>query len=283
MVMKTSTTPVAETYTLRQNIKETTQAIRKNLATVAGSLLIAILFVIGISAVFALAVGSSILFGMNDGFDPASFGLGFVVFILLAALAFSLMAALLNIFIALSVNDGARGKKTAIMDVLKRSQSHLVRVIKTEIMLAAIVAAPLVVLAAFSLTQLGNSRSLEGAFAYGGLMFLIVIAGTVWAVIALLRYCLAPIVAIFEPKIPVKQTFARSKHLMEKGGQWFVVKLALLALLITIVLSMFTPEKNYQGYENSDNPFINLISYALGLFSTGMLVLLYRNRKAVRK
>jgi hypothetical protein len=284
MRMKKTAPKAVENYTLRLSIKETIDAIKKNLTTVAGSILIAILLTIAVSAVFALIVGSSLLVTMSDGFNPAAFGLGFIVIVLLAVAAFALISAFINIFISLSVNDGADGKKTTIGDVFKRSQKHVIRVIKTEILLALVVAAPLILPAAFSLTQLGNSRSLEGVVAYSGLMFLAVIAGIVWAVIALLRYCLAPIVVIFEPNVPVKQTLARSKHLMEKGGQWFVVKFVGLCLLILIVLSiLFSPEQSSQGYGQNDSSFVDLISSLLSIFGTGMLVMLYRNRKVVRK
>lgn len=281
--MKKSHHKAVENYTLRLSIKETIEAIKKNIKTVAGSILVAILLAMGVSFIFALILGSSMLVGMGNEFDPAAFGIGFVVVMVLAVLAFSVISAFINIFIALSVNDGADGKTTTISAVFKRSQKHVIRVIKTEILLAFVIAAPLILLAAFSLTQLGNSRSFEGVVAYSGLMFIIVIMGTVWAAIAILRYCLAPIVAVFEPKVSVRETLARSKFLMEKGGQWFVFKLGALCLLLVVVLSLFTPEKNYQGYENSDNPFINLVSFVLGIFATGMFVMLYRNRVAVRK
>ena len=284
MRMKKSSSKAAENYTLRLSISETIDAIKKNLTTVAGSILVAILLTIAVSAAFALIVGSSLLATMSDGFNPAAFGVGFIILVLLAVVAFALISAFINIFISLSVNDGADGKKSTIGDVFKRSQKYVIRVIKTEILLAVVVGAPLILSAAFNLTQLGNSRSFESVVAYSGLMFFAVIAGTIWAIIALLRYCLAPIVAIFEPKVPVKQTLARSKHLMEKGGQWFVVKFIGLCLLILIVLSiLFSSEQNYQGYGQNDNSFMDLLNSLLGIFGTAMLVMLYRNRKAVRK
>lgn len=283
--MNKSTHEPAANYTLRLNIKETANAFKKNLITVAGSILVALLLIIAVIVGFAVVAGSSLLATMRDGFDPASFGFGFVAVMLLGVVAFALISAFISILIALSVNDGADGKKTTIGSVLSRAQKHIVKVIKTEIALALIVATPLIIMTAFSLTQLTNSRSLEGFVAFGGMVFLISLTGIVWAIIALLRYCLAPIVAIFEPKLTVWQTFARSKQLMQNGGQWLVFKASALYLAILIIFSILFPssDQSYQGYDKNDNSFVDLISSLMGIFVTGMLVMLYRNRKAVQK
>jgi hypothetical protein len=109
----------------------------------------------------------------------------------------------------------------------------------------------------------------------------LLLVSLIWAVIAFLRFGLMPLVGLFEPEVPVRKTLSRSKFLLMKGGQWFLVKGMLVMLFIYIVLAAAT-NSSVQELSNSNNIAIQVVLGVFGLLAEAVLVLLYRNRRAVK-
>ncbi len=102
-----------------------------------------------------------------------------------------------------------------------------------------------------------------------------------WIYIALIRFALTPYVALFEPDIPITKTLGRSKHLLVKGGQWFLIKGFLLLLLGLIILAVATGQ-DLPELMDSDNIAFNIFLIIVSVIVNGGLVMLYHNRKIVR-
>lgn len=269
-------------YKLFQGIKDAVQSIKNNFKTVLGSILVAILLTVAIVALAVVLFGSALLGEMGQVFSPTITGGSLLVSLLVIIVAGSLISALINIFMALSISDGADARKTTINDVFVRSQKLLWRVLKVNILIFVVVLAPILVIALLSLLSIigGADRAADPALSI--LFILLGISSVVWVIVAALRYSLAPLVAIFEPGVPVKKTLGRSRHLLLEGGQWFLVKAIGLMILVSIVLSAITGGNQSGGLDDGSNPLGDVISYALGIIFTGVLVMLYRNRKSVR-
>jgi hypothetical protein len=107
------------------------------------------------------------------------------------------------------------------------------------------------------------------------------IATGVWVVVAFLRYWLAPYVALFETDIRLRNTLGRSKSLMYKGGQWFLVKSVLLTLAFGLVYAVIVELLG-------DNPplailiLLIIVNVLVSFIAIGMYYALYRNRVAVK-
>ncbi|HSW37698.1 MAG TPA: hypothetical protein VLG37_05025 [Candidatus Saccharimonadales bacterium] len=113
------------------------------------------------------------------------------------------------------------------------------------------------------------------------LSLILILAALVWIYIAVLRFALAPYVALFEPGLPITKSLARSKHLLEKGGQWFLVKGFFGLVAILIILSRLT-NSSIRDLNNTHNIWLNLSLVVLSMLTNGALVMLYLNRRAVR-
>lgn len=271
-------------YRVFTAIQDTVQAVRNNLWGVAGSLLAAVLLSVAVLLVALLLIGTSILApGSNIGITDFSIGPGLILSLLALIVVAAVMSALANILLAFSIDDGARNKKTLFSDVFTRSRKVLVRVIVVQALLFAVILAPLFLIGLLSLLGAMTGRADDSTLAFMFLLPLMVLASIVWMVIALLRYGLAPLVAIFEPKVSVKETLARSKKLLTKSGQWFLAKTILLAFLAMLVLSIFAPGQNVPGSQQNDNFFVDLLSFIISVILTGVLLMLYRNQKALKE
>lgn len=102
-----------------------------------------------------------------------------------------------------------------------------------------------------------------------------------WIIIALLRFALVPYIVLLEPQTKVLAAFGRSSHLLQKGGQWFLVKGFFILLVAVLFLSAVTGQTPDE-LGDSRNIFVWVIDVALSLLALGMLYMLYRNRAAVR-
>lgn len=167
--------------------------------------------------------------------------------------------------------------------VFNKSLAVLPRLVKTNLLVGLVAFLPLMVLTLLSTAAIfaGRGATAANGIASGVLSLFLGIAAVVWIVIAILRYALAPLVAIFEPNVPVTQTLARSRHLLIKGGQWFLVKgivLMLVVMIITVAL-LAQPGENVR---DGDNTSVNVAFMLLSVIGEGALVMLYKNRRAVK-
>jgi len=109
---------------------------------------------------------------------------------------------------------------------------------------------------------------------------LLAVAAIVWIIVITVRCSLAPFVAIFEPEVPILKTLSRSRHLLQKGGQWFVCKGILLALGLSILTSLVSG--NPGDRSGTMDVIETIISVILSIASVGVMTMLYRNRRAAR-
>lgn len=274
-------------YKLRDAIKDTYAAIKNNIKAYLIIVGVAVVASILTSLAFA-AIGAGYLAGVFS--FPGLILVGILLFVAVLAVQSVISGAMM-----LAVNDGADGKVGNAKASLAVAWSHAKRLILTNLLVAAVVAAPLfVVLILFSLqAAIGNdSQALTtgpSPDASGNILtFLLIVAAAVWALIATLRYFLATYVAIFEPEVPVTQTLKRSHQLVKDGGAIFMLKLIGVTFLVIIILSIIFGGGQSQSTAgsfggNSENPFLNFLTTLVSLFMSAAIVLLYRNRRAVKK
>lgn len=274
-------------YKLFQSISDTVKAIKQNALTFFLSIIIAFVGVILILTVPAMIFG--IVMGGRAGessiFTPFDSAATFIIFFIGILLFGALLNALVQTVASVSLNDGAEGRKSSLKDVFRYSLQRVLKVVLTNLLVGIIVVGPLIFIAVIGflslLTQINSGGgSGAGAGAAIGLALASLLA-VVWMLIAMLRFALAPIVAIFEPEVSVVQTLKRSYHLLQQGGQWFILKGVALILLVAIIVSAITGQ-DVNELQSSDDWFSNVVFLIMEVFVVGSLVMLYRNRKAVK-
>jgi hypothetical protein len=107
------------------------------------------------------------------------------------------------------------------------------------------------------------------------------VAALAWVIIALLRYAVVPEVALFEPQHRLRDTLGRSRHLLHKGGQWFLVKAFVLAIIIGLLLVSLSAAVPTDA-PTAIHVFIILLNLIVSFVSSGIFYTLYRNRVAVK-
>ncbi len=151
----------------------------------------------------------------------------------------------------------------------------MVLVVKVNAWVAIIAYWPIAAAISLPILLLTGSGSANSPIAVLSPIFILV--AMVWALIAHLRYALAPYVALFEPEVPIKQTLKRSQLLLKKGGQWFVFKGVLLLLVLFILIAVATGS-NLRQLESSNDITLNILFITLSVLIEGALVMLYLNR-----
>lgn len=136
--------------------------------------------------------------------------------------------------------------------------------------IALIISLPIILMASGS--AVGSSPAL---------LPILMLAAMVWACIASIRFALVPYVALFEPDVPIVKALGRSKYLLLKGGQWFLVKGFLLLLLVFTILSLAT-HQNFSELMNSNSIAVNILLILLSVMTNGALVMLYLNRRVIK-
>lgn len=206
------------------------------------------------------------------------------IFLLLIVISTVLGALLINVT-TLAVNDGAEGRKSHIGSLLKTGFARIKHLWKVYLMVFLVTLGPLL-----ATVFLGLAANFAGGPAKNLLNIIAILGGIfsfIWIIVALLRYSLASIVAVLEPDLGARQTLARSKMLLNHGGQWFIVKGALLLIAVSIILS-FVLSAGESAVVSSQGSLVagNIVESAVGalisLVANGVMVMLYRNRAAVK-
>jgi len=256
---------------------DTLVAIKTNAVTyvvsVAAAVVVSILTgALLITVVLAAAVSIPLASRTNPG---AVIGV-IVMVVALFTLWYAFSGAFMLSFTALALYAGAGGQKSTIPETMHEGFVRMKRVVVAGILVVAVALWPLIatIAAGFALYNSGGAAATPWPFLIG-------IAAIIWLYIALLRYALAPYVALFEPDVPVMKVLSRSKQLMLKGGQWFVVKGIGLIFLVSILLGMVSGSQ-LRVQSGSSNLVVNVVSIVITILANGSLVLLYRNRKMVR-
>lgn len=274
-------------YTLSQGIREALSALKTNL----GAIVLALLISVGVSAIAFFVLAVVALGSLNraslDTFSPSTFTGTLLVAMAIYIVLYACISAFVASMTAFAIADGADGKKGSISQYIQSSLQRIGRVITTSLLVFAVIIGPYFLLALVLFASITHRNQEIGGF--NGLVILLMIAGLVWMIIAALRYGLAILVAIFEPDVPVTKTLGRSQQLLQNGGQWFLVKGVLLITLIYIVLAALTgglattSTSDYGSNSHSPASFVlNLFGLFIGILAQAVLVMLYRNRKAVR-
>jgi hypothetical protein len=262
-------------YRVFDAISDSIKAIRENpltfLTTVIISYAIAIATVVGaVAALIAVWFGGNILSGRSPAFPVIILGIIIVVILFAAASAF------LEACIALAIAN--KQNRLSIKEVLSTSIKATPRVTGANALMTLLIWGPLLFMfVPLLITSLSSSS--PGKIVLTSLLFLIF---AVWAIIASLRYALMPYVVLFEPSTNITEAMGRSKLLLQKGGQWFLIKGVLLIILIYAVISLITGMTRNE-IESTDNAVVNLILILMNILAITCLTMLYLNRKQVRK
>lgn len=195
----------------------------------------------------------------------------------------SALGTLIISMTSLAIYAGAERRRQPFGEIFKHAVRSIWRVTLANLLFGIVVVGPLL---ASSLIMLvfffAMSRSGSNGNMFAILSPLTALAATVWMVIALLRYPLASIVVLFEPQLPVRHSLRRSYHLLRNGGQWFIFKGFLLAVFIMLIVAIISGSADLDELQSSDNTVVNVVMAILSIIMTGVLVLLYRNRRAIK-
>lgn len=287
------TTTQPERYKVFAAIGDTISAAKANFKTILlGGIVTLALFM-------ALAIGYTV--AVYSTFAFASFGsagylttaatavgsIGAFIVTLLVAVALSIVIQTLSTnLMALAFMDGAEHNRRGFGEIFRTGGRSIVRVFGSYICVVLVAIAPYIILGAIGLAVVLSSNDPYSGNANFNILLIIASFGAVaWSIVALLRYALAPFVALFEPDIPVTGTLTRSRQLLVHGGQWFLFKLVLLFIVLSIIVSLM-PGLLATSSEDS-LPIVTtvidtILNVSLGALAIGTLTMLYRNRVATR-
>ena len=267
-----------EKYKIVKSVADTIKAAKNNIVTLLVTGFIAYVAAVILITVIALVmiklfISRLNIFSLSGGVVIGGLIGGLVLYTLWYAFAYAFILAVTSI----SLRDGAQKRKGTIGGTLKSGLGLIKRVALANTLVALVVIWPIAIISFLPLLLL-SSGGRTGAAIFS---LIAGVVAVVWAIIGSLRYSLVPYVAIFEPDVPIKKTLGRSKELLKKGGQWFIVKGFLLILLIGGILGAMTG-KNLQELNSANNIGVNIIFVIVSAIASGSLAMLYLNRKAVK-
>lgn len=276
-IASTSVTP--SKYRLFRAIADTFRAIRRNPAAFVLSIVGSYVLVVGVIVLIALLTVTMVMTIIN--LDSQS---GRTIFITLTIIGYvllnSVLQALLLAVPSLALYDGAEERKSRFGTLFKTGIKRMWRVAVASALLWLVAVVPIliaIVLSFIFVFSAGSSSSTISLF----LTPILSIVSVVVMIILLLRFSLAPYVALFEPEIPIRKTLSRSKQLLLKGGQWFLLKGVFLILGLLLILSASTG-LSAEELKNTSNIIVNVVAFLISIIANGVVVMLYRNRRTVK-
>jgi hypothetical protein len=298
--------PIDTTYGVIKAVADAYTAIHSNYAAVAGFTLLYLIVPVIVSLAIpffarmaSIAVGGLIKLYEVVPSDAASIGIhpaslfGMVLLIGLILTFTFCLNAIVDTWVGLSINDGTEGRKSNIKQTFFAGIRRSPRVILASFLRHVFSILPMVT--SFGLLLIFSPMMANLAVA-DWLFASILISGVIATVGIALRLILMPLVALFEPGIKPIAAMKRSNMLMKAGGVFFVLKIFLLITGISIIFSpilktgiftQFLPidPTTWSTSSSYDSP-VNLPSSLIGVFLYAflyaVLVMLYRNRKAVK-
>lgn len=268
--------PAEQKYLLFRGVADSLNAIKNNAAAFILGLIVS--FVVAAGSLFALlfAFGAMLVGVLQSG--EGLFALIVAAFVVYT-LWFSFMSAFFMSLTSLAIKDGSENRKSAIGELFSASMKHIVRVTLANALVTTVAVWPVVIIALLPLIALamGISMGLSSVV----IIPLLMIVAVAWAIVALLRFALVSHVALFESELPLLKTLGRSKHLLTKGGQWFIVKGVALMLVPVLGVAVVTGS-SFEDLQSSNNLAINILFGAIAVVANGVMVMLYHNRKAVK-
>jgi hypothetical protein len=270
-------------YKVFTALMDTVVGIRRNALTYFASAVIAFVAAIILIGIVGALVGQFILTKLTSvGGSVGSFFITILAIALIAGAFLSLAATLIQIVTNLALNEGADGRKSTIKHTLRSGVGRIGKVLVTNFIVGLVVIGPLLAITIISLVILFTQRKFAGSGT--GMMIIILLLqliSIIWLVLGLLRYSLAPVVAMFEPNVSAWKTLARSSQLLGSMGKLFVFKGVLLILLILVITAAITGQ-TLKELQNSNNPWVNVEFIIVNIFANGAMVMLYRNRRMVK-
>ncbi len=272
--------PVAtQKYTVTQALQELFKAIANNATAYALAALVSIAASVAVLYVINYLIGLAFYAPMGWYFLPKwQIWTMLVVYLVAYTAWYAFAGAFITSAVALALADGRHGHKSSLNTILKQALARTRHVAGAHALFVMVSIWPAVLVIALPLILLLTSLNLGLAvFLFVPLTYL---AAMVWVVVTVVRFALAPYVALFEPEVRVAKTLGRSKQLLMRGGQLFLVKGLLLVFLISFAISAAT-HTPYDKLANNTDPVLDAIALILWLGMHGVLVMLYHNRKSV--
>lgn len=269
-------------YGVFKAIGDAVKAINNNLLAVIAALVVTVILSAAVVLLSVLLLAGVVSAQNQLNVSPQAFITSMIIGIVLYIVVSALVSAFYTNFVALAINEGAEGKTSNLKEVFSRSLRSVVRVTLASLLVGAVIAGPIVAVGLLlALLALSGGNGTGSTVA---LITLIPLLAFIWVIIAVLRYALTPLIALFEKDVPLTKTLGRSKHLLQHGGQWFLVKGFFLLFVVSIILSSLTGDslQDLGQQTGSTNVLFNILAVLLGLIVNGVMVMLYRNRRAVR-
>lgn len=282
----------AQYYRVFSAIRDTLSAMKYNAAAYFGSVLLVVLLAVAVDMAMVMLLGlAGLRIEMNSLTMP--FATQLTPLLIVAGILYAIWSAVAVVMFtsvsALAVRDGAQRRKSSVAKLLSAASKRILRVIGAYIQFGLIaVVPPILALMVLVFLDISGALNISDAFDIWGrsdpLANLSVIAcgiaSFVWILFCVLRYGLMPYVAVFEPKVPITQTMARSRALLAGGGGWFLTK-SLLLLLLTMNVASTLSGADTINPSAASNTISTILSVLVSLIWVGMLTMLYWNRRHV--
>lgn len=228
-------------YGIIDSLQDLYGAVKNNPVSV--SLIVLITYIT--SVIFLIIVGLLVSIPLIASIMTGSLDLSGLAILSVAALAIYFFSYALVMSYTLSgVANSLSPERPKLLLTVKKTFSSLLRTTIYFLSMWLVAHAPLFLL---WLVLLVTSSIFSSALTDSNVLLFIVpplIVASLWVYIALLRFAMVPFIAIFDPKIKLKQSFAKSKQLLANGGQWFVFKGTLITVALLIVITLLTTSDN---------------------------------------
>ncbi len=261
-------------YSALQALIDSFAAARNNFATYIISVVLA--FIVAGSSFFlvGLAINKFFVIPFSSLLaSPAKLMTSVVGSLALYAVWYILAGAFVLTATSLALFDGSQSRTSTIGNVLTKSLSQIVRMLKALATLGAIALGPMAVVALVPVIAV----SIHGAKSLAYVLPTLYLAALVWSTAVGLRYALVPYVALFEPGLNLKQSFGRSSSLL--AGSQKTMLMGILPFLTVVGALVAFVHYRPQAVLHPANVVINLVLLLIALIANGALVMLYCNRR----
>ena len=268
-----------ESYGVIMALKDAVGAIKANLTGVSVMMVIGFFSTL-IGFVAVVFVLMAFVFAGAAGVEQGLSATGIVPMLLLAMAVTILVAILPTSFsmsiVGLAVNDGADGKKSQVLPTISAGIRRMLRVVAAITLSALISMLPAVVamVLIFIFSALLPDLSL--------VFFLLALVAIVAGPLLTIRLLIMPVVALLEDT-PIRGLYSRTRHLMKDGGSIFVLRFMGLFFVTAIILSfVFPSESELEQTSTLTSYIVGIVGAVFYMVFGAVLIMFYRNRKAVR-
>lgn len=265
-------------YGLRQAAIEAIAATKAN--PIAYTVAVACSYVAAGSLAVLVSLAANSLFKLRYNFlitPPAkllSTLLGSIgVHIVVGALAYTLIL----VTTSLALYSGSQGRHSSLRVLFGRGINKIGKAGTATLLWALVTVLPMALIVVVPTILL---ILLRAAASVTYILPILYIAAFGWGIFSNMRYGLVPYVALFEKDVPLFKVFKRSKELLAGGGRRIILQgtiLSLTALSAAGLLSGQSP----RSLTASSTVAVIITLAAVSLIANALLVMLYRNRRAV--